>query len=147
MNSLNKTFLPTYDSKNRNWFIIDGKGHKLGRLATLIATLLRGKTKPHYSPAIDTGDYVILINAEEILTNPQTKYFIVNNPGRPGRSLKIKNASDCLSTYTIQHAVKGMLAESETKRLMKRLKIFNKEKHTHSAQKPIKITISNSLGT
>jgi large subunit ribosomal protein L13 len=62
MNSLNKTFLPTKDYKNRNWFIIDCKRQKLGRLATIIATLLKGKTKPHYYPSIDIGDYIILIN-------------------------------------------------------------------------------------
>ena len=61
MNSFNKTFLPTKNYKNRNWFIIDCKGQKLGRLATIIASLLKGKVKPHYSPSIDIGDYVINI--------------------------------------------------------------------------------------
>lgn len=143
MNSLNKTFLPTKNYKNRNWFIIDCKGQKLGRLATIIITLLKGKNKPHYSPSIDIGDYVILINAESILVNPQAKHYIVNNPGRPGHALKIKNASDCLAKFTIKRAVKGMLSRSETKKLMRRLKIFNDQNHSHNAQNPIKIDISN----
>jgi large subunit ribosomal protein L13 len=143
MNSLNKTFLPTKNYKNRNWFIIDCKGQKLGRLATIIAALLKGKVKPHYSPSIDIGDYIILINAESIIINEKTTHYIVNHPGRPGHSLKIKNASECLPKFTIQRAVKGMLAESETKRLMRRLKIFNDQNHAHKAQNPIEIDVSN----
>ena len=143
MNSLNKTFLPTKNYKNRNWFVIDCKGQKLGRLATIIAALLKGKGKPHYSPSVDIGDYVILINAESIIINEQSKHYIVNNPGRPGRSLTIKNVADCLPKFTIQRAVKGMLAESETKRLMRRLKIFNDQNHTHTAQNPIEIDVTN----
>ena len=143
MNSLNKTFLPTKNYKNRNWFVIDCKGQKLGRLATIIAALLKGKGKPHYSPSVDIGDYVILINAESIIINEQSKHYIVNNPGRPGHALTIKNVSDCLPKFTIQRAVKGMLAESETKRLMRRLKIFNDQNHTHTAQNPIEIDITN----
>jgi large subunit ribosomal protein L13 len=143
MNSLNKTFLPTKNYKNRNWFIIDCKGQKLGRLATVIAALLKGKVKPYYSPSIDMGDYIILINADSIVINQQAKHYIVNNPGRPGHSLKIKNVSDCLPKFTIERAVKGMLAESETKRLMRRLKIFNGQNHLHTAQNPIEIEVSN----
>jgi large subunit ribosomal protein L13 len=143
MNSLNKTFLPTKDYKNRNWFIIDCKGQKLGRLATVIASLLKGKVKPHYSPSVDIGDYVILINADLIIINEDSKHYIVRNPGRPGHALRIKNVSDCLPKFTIQRAVKGMLAESETKRLMRRLKIFNDQNHDHQAQNPIQIDVTN----
>ena len=143
MNSLNKTFLPTKDSKNRNWFIIDCKGQKLGRLATILVALLRGKIKPHYHPSIDTGDYIILLNADLIILNPDAKQYIVSNPGRPGHSLKIKNVSDCLPKFVIQRAVKGMLSETETKRLMRRLRVYNDENHDHQAQSPIKIDVSN----
>ena len=69
MNSLNKTFLPTKNYKNRNWFLIDCKGQTLGRLATIITALLKGKIKPHYHPSIDTGDYIVLINADSIILN------------------------------------------------------------------------------
>ena len=143
MNSLNKTFLPTKDYKNRNWFIIDCKGQKLGRLATIITTLLKGKIKPHYSPSIDIGDYIILINADSIIVNEESKHYIVNHPGRPGRSLKIKKVSDCLPKFTIERAVKGMLSETEKKRLMRRLYIYNDQNHVHQAQTPIEIDISN----
>ena len=142
MNSLNKTFLPTKNYKNRNWFIIDCKKQKLGRLATIIAALLKGKIKPHYINSIDIGDYIILINADAIIINEDSKHYIVNKPGRPGRSLKIKEVSECLPKFTIKKAVKGMLSETETKRLMRRLYIYNDNIHLHQAQNPIEINIS-----
>jgi large subunit ribosomal protein L13 len=143
MNSLNKTFLPTKNYKNRNWFIIDCKGQKLGRLATIIVTLLKGKVKPNYHPSIDMGDYIVLINADLIILNENSKHYIVNKPGRPGRSLKIKNVLDCLPKLTIERAVKGMLSETETKRLMRRLNIYNSQDHPHQAQAPIKIDVES----
>jgi large subunit ribosomal protein L13 len=143
MNSLNKTFLPTKNYKNRNWFIIDCKGQKLGRLATMIVALLKGKIKPHYHPSVDIGDYIILINADSIILNEDTKHYIVNKPGRPGRSLKIKNVLDCLPKLTIERGIKGMLSETETKRLMRRLHIYNTQDHPHKSQAPIEINISN----
>lgn len=143
MNSLNKTFLPTQDYKNRNWFLIDCKDQKLGRLATVLVSLLRGKVKPHYYPSIDTGDYIILLNADSIILNPEAKQYIVSNPGRPGHALRIKNVSDCLPKFVIERAVKGMLSETETKRLMRRLRIYNDQNHDHQAQNPIKIDVSN----
>lgn len=146
MNSLNKTFLPTENYKNRSWFIIDCKEQKLGRLATIIVALLKGKVKPHYYPSINIGDYIILINANSIIVNSDSKHYIVANPGRPGRSLKIKKASDCLPKFTIQRAVKGMLSETETKRLMRRLNIYGDQNHPHQAQNPVKINIDNFYG-
>ena len=143
MNSLNKTFLPTQNYKNRNWFLIDCKGQSLGRLATLITSLLKGKIKPQYHPSVDTGDYIILINAESIIINEESKHYLVYNPGRPGRSLKIKNVSDCLPQLTIKRAVKRMLSQTETKRLMRRLKIYNDQNHLHQAQNPIPINANN----
>jgi large subunit ribosomal protein L13 len=143
MNSLNKTFLPTPNYKNRNWFIIDCKGQKLGRLATIIASLLKGKAKPHYFPSMDTGDYIILVNADSIIVNEDSKHYIVNNPGRVGSALKIKKVSECLPKFTIERAVKGMLSETEKKRLMRRLRIYNDTNHSHQAQNPIEIDIAN----
>ena len=143
MNSLNKTFLPTKDYKNRNWFIIDCKGQKLGRLASIITALLKGKIKPHYFPSIDMGDYVILVNADSIIVNEESKHYIVTHPGRPGSSLKIKKVSDCLPKFTIERAVKGMLSETETKRLMRRLNIYTDQNHPHQAQNPIEINVSD----
>lgn len=143
MKSLNKTFLTTKDYKNCNWFLIDCKGQKLGRLATIITSLLKGKLKPQYHPSVDTGDYIVLVNADSIILNKESKHFLVYNPGRPGHSLKIKNVSDCLTKLTIERAVKRMLSRREAKRLMKRLKIYNDQHHLHKAQNPIQIDLSN----
>lgn len=142
MNSSNKTFLPIEDYKNRNWFIIDCKGQKLGRLATIVSELLKGKIKPHYYPSVDIGDYVILLNADSIIINEDSKHYIVNHPGRPGHSLTIKNVVDCLPKFTIERAVKGMLSTTEKKRLMRRLKIYNDLNHPHQSQNPIQLDIS-----
>ena len=143
MNSLNKTFLPIPNYKNRNWYLIDCKGQTLGRLATMITSLLKGKVKSQYHPSVDTGDYIILINADSIIINETSKHYLVYNPGRPGHSLKIKNVSDCLPKLTIERAVKRMLSKTETKRLMRRLRIYNDKDHQHQAQNPIEIDIAN----
>jgi large subunit ribosomal protein L13 len=143
MNSLNKTFLPTKNYKNRNWYLIDCKGQTLGRLATVIASLLKGKTRPHYHPSVDTGDYIVLINADLIIINQSSKHYFVSNPGRPGHALKIRNAADCLPKLTIERAVKRMLANTEAKRLMRRLKIYSTESHGHQAQNPRKVDLTN----
>ena len=143
MNSLNKTFLPTQNYKNSNWYLIDCKGQTLGRLATIITSLLKGKIKPQYHPSLDIGDYIVLVNAQSIVVNQTSKQYFVYNPGRPGRSLKIKNVSECLPKLIIERAVKRMLSETETKRLMRRLKIYNDQTHLHQAQNPIEIDITD----
>ena len=143
MNSLNKTFLPNSNYETRNWFVIDCKNQKLGRIATVIVSLLKGKEKPHYDPAVDIGNYVILINADSIILNKSSKHYIVNKPGRPGHSLKIKNAVDSVPKFTIERAIKGMIATTETKRLMRRLNIYNDETHPHQAQNPIELDLTN----
>jgi large subunit ribosomal protein L13 len=147
MNLSNKTFLPTKNYKNRNWFLIDCTGQRLGRLATIIVALLKGKIKSDYHPSVDIGDCIVLINADSIILNEDSKHYIVNKPGRPGRSLKIKNVSDCLPKFTIERAVKGMLSQTETKRLMRRLHIFNDQNHTHQAQSVIEVDVSNFRST
>jgi large subunit ribosomal protein L13 len=143
MESLNKTFLPTENYKNRNWYLIDCKGQTLGRLATLIASLLKGKHKSQYHPSMDTGDYIVLVNANSIILNEKSKHYLVYKPGRPGHSLKIRSAADCLPKLTIERAVKRMLSQTEAKRLMRRLKIYTDENHSHQAQNPIKIDSTN----
>jgi len=143
MNSLNKTFLPTKNYKNRNWYLIDCDGQSLGRLATMISGLLKGINKPQYHPSVDTGDYIVLINADAIILNETSKHYLVSSPGRPGSSLKIRNVIDSLPQLAIERAVKRMLSQTEGKKLMRRLKIYNDENHLHQAQNPIKIDVMN----
>ena len=137
----NKTFLPTEKYENRNWVIIDCKGQKVGRLASLIVSVLKGKGKTHYHPSVDVGDYIILLNADSVVVNPSSMHYFVYNPGRPGSSLKVKSALDSLPEVTIRKAVKGMLSNREKKRLMTRLKIYNGVDHPHEAQTPITLDI------
>lgn len=143
MSALNKTFLPSQKQENRNWFIIDCQGQKLGRLATLIVAILKGKIKPYYYPSIDLGDYIVLVNADSIIINPKTNHYLVSNPGRPGSSLKIKNVSESLAKFTIERTIKGMLSETETKRLMRRLNVYGDQNHPHEAQNPIRLNLNN----
>ena len=117
MNSLNKTFLPTKNYKNRNWYLIDCDGQTLGRLATMISGLLRGTNKPQYHPSVDTGDYIILINADSIILNETSKHYLVSNPGRPGSSLKIRNVIDSLPQLAIEQAVKKNVITNRNKKI------------------------------
>ena len=119
MNSSNKTFLPSLTSETRNWFIIDCQDQNLGRLASTVASLLKGKIKAHYYPSEDMGDYIILINANLIKINKTSKHYIVKNPGRPGSSLKIRSVTDIIPKLTIERTIRGMLSVSERKNLMK----------------------------
>ena len=141
MNSLNKTFLPSLTCETRNWFIIDCQGQNLGRLATSVVKLLRGKIKAHYYPSNNMGDYIILINADLISINKTSKHYIVKNPGRPGSSLKIRSVTDIIPKVTIERTIRGMLPVSERKNLMKRLRVYNDNKHPHLTQSPIRLDI------
>lgn len=143
MNLSNKTFLPTQNYKKRNWLIIDGKDQKLGRLATIITNLLKGKIKSYYHPSVNFGDHIILINADLIVLNEKTKHYFVSKPGRPGSSLKIHKVSNCPTKVIIEKAIKGMLTQTETKRLMRNLNIYGTTEHPHTAQRPKQLNLSN----
>ena len=142
MNLSNKTFLPVQNYKNRNWFVIDCKGQTLGRLATVVVALLKGKVKPYYHPSLDIGDHIILINADLIVLNEKSLHYFVHRPGKPGTTLKTRTVSNCLTEIIIKKAVKGMLSETEAKRLLRRINIYNGTQHKHTAQKPIELKIS-----
>ena len=123
------------------WYVIDAEGQILGRLASEIASILRGKKKPIYTPHVDTGDYVIVINAEKVeVTGKKRKEKIYRrHTGYPGgireitfEKLLVKNPEEI-----IRHAVKGMMPEGRLGRQMfKKLKIYSGAEHPHAAQKP-----------
>lgn len=129
------------DSNNKKWFIINAEGKTLGRLAGQIAKILQGKHKPTYTPHIDMGDYVVVINAEKVaLTGrkmEQKTYF--RHTGYPGGA-RISNVKDVIDKHperVIEHAVKGMLPKTILgKKMIKKLKIYAGENHPHEAQKP-----------
>ena len=137
-----KTYMATKESVQRKWYLIDATDKTLGRLASQIASILRGKHKPIYTPHVDTGDHVIVINAEKIrLTGNKLqdkKYY--HHSGYPG-GLKVRTAADLLNCgrpeRVLKLAVWGMLPHNRLGRKMfKKLKVYAGNEHPHSAQQP-----------
>ncbi len=125
----------------REWFVIDAAGQTLGRLATQVATLLKGKHKPIYTPWMDTGDYVIVINADQIKVTgrklDQKIYY--HYSGYPGglKAISLQDQMDKHPERVIRAAVHGMLPHNRLGRAMaKKLKVYRGAEHPHAAQKP-----------
>ncbi len=141
-----KTFIPSGKDIQRKWYVVDAEGQTLGRLASEVAMVLRGKNKPEYTPFLDMGDYVIVINAEKIkLTGKKLENKVYStHTGQPG-GLKEINYRQLLQTkpeLVIKHAVKGMLPKGVLGREMfTKLKVYAGPEHGHEAQKPEVMTI------
>ena len=141
-----KTFMQKKENIERKWYIIDAEGKNLGRIATKAATILRGKHKPTYTPHVDCGDYVIIINAEKVnLTgNKLEDKMYYNHSGYPG-GLRERNAKTMIERYPeemIERAVKGMLPHGPLGRKMgKKLFVYRNAEHKNAAQKPIELKI------
>ena len=141
-----KTFMQTKETVDRKWYVIDAAGKPLGRVATKAAHILRGKNKPTFTPHIDCGDYVIIINAGEVkLTgNKLNDKMYYNHSGFPG-GLRERNAKTMIEKYPVEmveRAVKGMLPNGPLGRDMyRKLFVYADDKHNHAAQKPTTITM------
>jgi len=137
-----KSFIPNKRDIEKKWHVIDAEGQILGRLATRVARLLTGKDKPIYTPFLDTGDYVIIINAEKVkLTgNKLTEKMYRRHTGYPG-GLKETPAGVLLSKdpgKVVREAVTGMLPKTKLGRAMrKKLKVYRGPQHPHEAQQPM----------
>ncbi|MGQ9888131.1 MAG: 50S ribosomal protein L13 [Aggregatilineales bacterium] len=136
-----KTFVTKPDDIEREWWVVDAKGKTLGRLATQIATILRGKNKPIYAPNLDVGDYVIVINAEHIAVTgnrlDDKKYY--RHSGYHGglKEISLRDQLERHPERVIQAAVKGMLPKNALGRAMfSKLKVYAGETHPHAAQQP-----------
>lgn len=131
---------------DRKWYVLDAEGKVLGRLASKIATYLRGKTKPVFTPNVDTGDFVIVINADKIrLTGKKLEEKVYyHHTGYPG-GLKAQTAKERLNRSPeslIMDAVKGMLPKNRLGRaILKKLKVYRGSEHPHAAQKPETLNI------
>ncbi len=133
-----KTWNAKTNEVQRNWWLVDATGCPLGRLASEVAVLLRGKNKAEFTPHVDTGDFVIVINAKEVqLTGRKwTDKRYYSHSGFFG-SLKEKKAKELSGTKLINTAVSGMLPKNKMRRkLMKKLKVYETAKHPHQPQKP-----------
>ena len=140
------TFMQKKETVERKWFVIDAEGVTLGRLATKVATVLKGKHKATFTPHIDCGDFVIVVNADKVkLTGNKLmdkKYY--NHSGYPG-GLRERNAKTMVEKYPeemIERAVKGMLPKGRLGRQMgKKLFVYAGAEHNHQAQKPIEMKL------
>src|SRR4051794_14920200 len=136
-----KTYVANSTNRERNWLLVDAEGQTLGRLATQIADALRGKRKPAYTPHIDTGDFVVVVNAEKIAVTgakrTEKKYY--RHSGYPG-GLKSRTLNDMLERRpeeVIRLAVKGMLPRNRLgRKQLTKLKIYAGPDHPHAAQQP-----------
>ena len=137
--------MKTYTAKPgeiaRNWYLVDADGQTLGRLATQIADTLRGKGKPQYTPHVDTGDFVIVVNAEKIHVTGQKldKKLVYRHSGFPGglKSRTLREQLERRPTEVLRKAVKGMLPRNRLARQqINKLKIYAGPEHPHEAQAP-----------
>ena len=143
---MQKTYIPKSGDVTHEWKLVDANGKNLGRLATQISTILLGKDKPTFTPGVDTGDYVIVVNAERISVtgNKLDDKFYYRHSGYPGGLKKI-NLRDQLAKYpgrVIRQAVWGMLPHNRMgRKLIKKLKIYAGTDHPHQAQEPVQVEV------
>ncbi|MCL2768640.1 MAG: 50S ribosomal protein L13 [Solirubrobacterales bacterium] len=136
-----KTYVATPSDRERNWFVLDANGKTLGRLATQIAELLRGKRKPAYTPHIDTGDFVVVINAEKVAVtgNKRAEKRYYRHSGYPGglRSRTFEQMIERRPEEVIRLAVKGMMPRNRlSRKQLTKLKVYAGPAHPHAAQQP-----------
>jgi len=135
---MNNTFIPSSNYASKKWYIFDASQKPLGRVATVISTILQGKHKIDYDPAVDMGDYIIVINARNIIIDSWDQGYVkfrVFSPGRPGHSLK--RIVERVPQKIIESAVKNMLPNRVRSAMSTRLKIYETDDHPHIAQNPI----------
>jgi large subunit ribosomal protein L13 len=143
-----KTYTPTAAEAEaqRQWYLVDAKGQTLGRLATLVAQLLRGKNKPTFSPHMDMGDYVVVINAEQIVVTGKkdTDKMYYSHSGYIG-NLKAVPFNEMMKkhpTFAVEAAVRGMLPRNRLgAQMIKKLKVYAGDEHPHGAQRPTTLRI------
>jgi large subunit ribosomal protein L13 len=136
-----KTYVATPANRERNWVLVDASGKTLGRLATRIADALRGKRKPEYTPHIDTGDFVVVVNAEKIAVtgNKRQQKIYYRHSGYPGglRTRTLEQMLERRPEEVIRLAVKGMLPRNRLGRAqLRKLRVYAGPEHPHEAQKP-----------
>ena len=136
-----KTVSTRPEDVDRSWFVVDAENKTLGRLATEIAMRLRGKHKPEYTPHVDTGDYIVVVNAEKVRVtgNKFNDKIYYRHSGYPGgiKEMNFKDMQDRHPERVIEKAVKGMLPKNPLGRAMfKKLKVYAGAEHPHSAQQP-----------
>lgn len=143
-----KTYLPKENEQVRAWHVIDADGAVLGRLAAQVADILRGKNKPTYTPHLDAGDFVVVINAEKVVLSGKKetdKYFMSYSGWKGGE--RFRSVAEVRATFPerlIEHAVKGMIPKNRLgDRMINKLKVYKGAEHPHAAQKPVATKAAN----
>lgn len=141
------TRFPSGQEIARKWFVVDGSGQTLGRLASRVARILSGKENPSYTPFLDTGDHVIVVNAEKVrITGMKSEQKVYRHyTGFPGglREEDFRKRFDRKPELVVQEAILGMLPKSKLGRAMgKKLKVYKGDKHIHQAQKPEALSLA-----
>ncbi len=136
-----KTYSPKQDDIKRQWFIVDAKGKTLGKIATKLADILRGKNKVQYSPHLDCGDFIVVINAKEVkLTGKKMTDKLYHHHTRHGNGLRETTAKRLLDEKperVIEFAVAGMIPQNKLKKdILKKMKVYGGSEHNHGAQDP-----------
>lgn len=144
-----KTFMLKMADVERKWYVVDAKNMPLGRLASQVADILHGKNKPTYTPHVDSGDHVIVINSDlVVLTGNKLKQkFLYRHSGYPGNLKKIqyKTLLENESETAIMVAVKGMLPKNSLgRKMLTRLHVFKGAEHPHLAQQPVEVTLKGA---
>ncbi|MBC6421125.1 MAG: 50S ribosomal protein L13 [Hormoscilla sp. SP5CHS1] len=148
---MNKTYLPAQDSLERNWYVVDAAGQRLGRLASEIARVLRGKNKPTFTPHMDVGDFVIVVNAEkvEVTGKKRSQKLYRRHSGRPGgmKTETFAKLQGRIPERIVEQAVRGMLPKNSLgRKLFTKLKVYSGSDHPHEAQKPQILEINTIPG-
>jgi large subunit ribosomal protein L13 len=143
---MNKTTLPSLDTLDRQWYVVDAADQTLGRLASEVAQVLRGKNKPTYTPHLDTGDFVVVINADKIRIsgNKPTQKLYRRHSGRPGgmKTETFAHLQGRLPERIVEVAIKGMLPHNALGRQMfRKLKVYKGAEHPHAAQQPKQLAL------
>jgi len=141
-----KTFSAKKESVTRSWYLVDATDKTLGRLSTEIANRLRGKHKPTFTPHVDTGDYIVVVNAEKIKVtgNKASDKLYYHHTGYPGgiKSISFEKLIEKAPERAIEKAVKGMMPKNKLSRAMlSKLKVYAGNEHPHSAQQPTTLDI------
>jgi large subunit ribosomal protein L13 len=141
-----KTFLAKQETVQPKWYLIDAEGEVLGRIAVKAANIIRGRHKASYTPSVDTGDFVIVINAEKAVVTgkkeDQNEYMFFSGfvGGESYRSMQQQRERN--PEFIIEHAVKGMLPKNRiAAKMLTKLRVFSGSAHTHEAQNPVKISV------
>jgi large subunit ribosomal protein L13 len=141
-----RTFVATPETRQRDWYVVDAEGKTLGRLATQIADTLRGKRKPEYTPHVDTGDFVVVVNAEKVRVtgDKRNAKLYHRHSGYPG-GLRTRTLGEMLERRpeeVIRLAVRGMLPRNRLARQqLRKLKVYAGSDHPHAAQKPVELEV------